>query len=287
MNLDFAVLPQREQVAPDQEAFNVWMTEVDRRWIEFYRQGEGYLLRFPKLADFEVSSDGCRIAAAPAPHVGAGTLQHLYLNQVMPLALNRQGRLTIHASTIAAHDWALAFLGASGRGKSTLAASFALSGFPFLTEDVMVVERNGHGFLALPSHPSVRLWEDSEAELIRRGAEEILPVEYTSKVRFLAGGGLAHCDRPMPLRAAYHLGEGTANSVEIEPIPPSTCVIEIIKQSPQLDIEDAAALKRHFTQVAEFCAAVPCYKLDYPRDYRELGAVRAAILAHASELERA
>ena len=37
------------------------------RWTEFYRTQTGYLLRFPELADFQVSADGLHASCCPAP----------------------------------------------------------------------------------------------------------------------------------------------------------------------------------------------------------------------------
>jgi hypothetical protein len=45
------------------------------------------------------------------------------------------------------------FAAESGRGKSTLAASFAVNGFRFLTDDGLVLEPAGEGYAVLPSHP--------------------------------------------------------------------------------------------------------------------------------------
>lgn len=286
MKLDFTRAPARPQAPPGGKAFNAWTIDEERCWLEFYRNGEDYLLRFPDLADFEVSRDGRSIAAAPVPGVGEGTLEHLFLNQVRPLSLNLQGRLAFHASAVAVGGYAIAFFGATGRGKSTLAASFARNGYPFLTEDVLEIRSDAGRTLALPSHPSIRLWDDSAAKLVDGRAREVLPVEYTTKARYLAGCGLAHFDRPLPLLAAYHLGDGSASRIVIEAKSPSQCVVELIRQSFQLDIENSTTLKRHFVEVAEFCATIPCHELDYPRDYHELDATRAAIIAHAAALER-
>ena len=55
---------------------------------------------------------------------------------------------------------AVAFLGQSGAGKSTLAASFALDDSAFLTDDALLIEESEGTCMALPSHASVRLWDD-------------------------------------------------------------------------------------------------------------------------------
>ena len=138
--------------------FHQWIFPDDTPWLEFFRTETGYLLRFPELADFRVSMDGLKVTCSPAPDVSEETTRHLYLNQVLPLALSKLGKLVFHASAVEVGDSAVAFVGESGRGKSTLAASFALNGFRFLTDDGMVVEANDDSYLSFPSHPSIRLW---------------------------------------------------------------------------------------------------------------------------------
>ena len=80
--------------------------------------------------------------------------------------LGKQGKLVFHASAIETGSGALVFMGISGRGKSTLAASFATNGFRFLTDDGLTVEEGNSRYQVQPSHPSIRLWQDSQEALV-------------------------------------------------------------------------------------------------------------------------
>ena len=135
----------RHQTAVGDAPFHVWAFPDGTLWTEFYRANGGYLLRFPDLADFQVSADGLSVTCLPAPEVSEATSQHLYLNQVLPLVLSKLGKLVFHASAVEVDDGAVVFAAESGRGKSTLAASFAVSGSRFLTDDGLVVEPIGEG----------------------------------------------------------------------------------------------------------------------------------------------
>jgi hypothetical protein len=132
--------PARPQPPPEHPPLHEWAFPDGTLWTQFYRTQTGYLLRFPDLADFEVSADGRVVEGWPAPGVTEDTAQHLYLNQVLPLALSKQGKLVFHASAVEIHGVAVAFMGASGKGKSTLAAGFASAGYRFLTDDGLMVE---------------------------------------------------------------------------------------------------------------------------------------------------
>ncbi|HRZ06745.1 MAG TPA: hypothetical protein P5102_11455 [Candidatus Competibacteraceae bacterium] len=261
--------------------FHTWTFRDGTLWTEFHRTNGGYLLRFPNLADFQVSADGLHVTGFPAPEVSKATSQHLYLNQVLPLVLSKLGKLVFHASAVEIGGGAVAFVAESGRGKSTLAASFAVNGFRFLTDDGLVVEPGVDGFAALPSHPSIRLWEDSEDALVPPTARRAPPVQYTAKARFLADEDLAFCDQPRPLQRVYFLGDGRTATLELHRLTPAEAVIEWVKHSFLLDIEEKPRLASHFDQVAKLANQPIHYRLDYPRRFEDLAHVREAIVEHA------
>ena len=66
----------------------------------FYRLSDGYLLRFPGMADFSMDANGSRITATPVPDLDDATLDHLFLNQVAPLAMSRQHKLVLHGGAV-------------------------------------------------------------------------------------------------------------------------------------------------------------------------------------------
>jgi hypothetical protein len=251
-------------------------------WTQFYRTDSSYLLRFPALADFELSADGRSVRCWPTPGTSEHTIQHLYLNQVLPLALGKQGHLVFHASAVEIGGAAVAFMGASGKGKSTLAASFATSGYRFLTDDGLMVEICGSGYQVMPSHPSIRLWQDSEAALIAPDTPTAPPLEFTSKSRFLAGETIPFCDAPRPLRRVYFLGDGSAPAVTFQRMKPAEALIELVKHSFLLDIEERDMLAAHFEELSGLASLPIYYRLDYPRRYEDLAAVRQAIVQHTS-----
>lgn len=280
---DFRLLDPRAQEAMQPAPYHEWAFPDGETWTQFFRAEAGYLLRFPELADFEISGVALAVTCYPAPEVTADTCEHLYQNQVLPLVLSKQGKLVFHASAVEVAGVAAAFLAESGRGKSTLAASFATGGYRFLTDDGLVVEPGGNGFSALPSHPSLRLWEDSQHALVAATAATAPPVQYTDKARFLAGKGIAFCPQPRPLKRAYFLGDGQARAITFEKMSAPEAMMEWVKNSFLLDPKEASLLASHFGKVAELANQVRCYRLDYPRRYEELPRVRQAIVEHLQE----
>jgi len=281
--MNFLGWDTRPQGPVAQTAFHQWASPNGVLGAIFYRQATGFLVRFPELADFEVSADGHRILGRPVPGVPLATTQHLYLNQVLPLALSRQGKLVLHGSAVEIGEQAVAFIGASGRGKSTLAASFAATGMRFLTDDALVLQWTGDELMAVPSHPSIRLWEDSQEALASNGFDVAPAVDCTSKARLLAGPALPHCDLARPLRHLYFLGEGRAFAPTIEPIKPAAALMQMVRNSFLLDIDESQVLAGHFEDISRIAKVAMHYQLDYPRRYKDLRFVREALIRHAED----
>ena len=267
--------------------FHTWNTLDGGTWAEFHRTDLGYLLRFPDLADFLVSQDGQQVTCLPAPEVTEDTSRHLFLNQVLPLALAKQGKLVLHASAVEVGNYAVAFMGESGRGKSTLAASFATNGFRFLTDDGLVLERGNAGYQANPSHPSIRLWDDSQQALIAPEVPTAPPVQFTSKSRFLAGEDIKFCNQPRPLQRIYFLGPGSSPHLTFERVKPAEALIELVKHSFLLDIEERDMLAAQFDELSNVVKQPICYRLDYPRRYEDLALIRQAIVDHTLNKDQA
>jgi hypothetical protein len=276
----FTLMPHRRQAACETPPFHESVSAAGVVWTEFHRRGAAYLLRFPGFADFDVSAGGTEVVCHPSPGADHATTEHLYLNQVLPLALSRQGRLAFHGSAVKVQDGIVAFLGRTGTGKSTLAARFARTGASFVTDDGLLLAREGEGYFVLPQHPSIRLWRDSHQALIDDDGSLALapPVSFTSKARVLAGDGLPHCNETLKLLAAFVLDVPASARIAIRRATASEAVLGWVRNSYVLDPEDPAALSRHFHNATTVGQDVPTYVLEYPRQFERLAEVQAAIL---------
>lgn len=281
----FSIREARAQEACATPPFHQFVSPDGGVWTEFHRRGAEYLLRFPGYADFEVSADGTSVVCHPTSETDLATAEHLYINQVLPLALSRQGRLAFHASAVVVDGGSVAFLGKTGLGKSTLAAAFARTGGSFLTDDGLLLRPSGDDYLVLPNHPSIRLWDDSHQALIEDDAALALApaVSFTSKSRVLAGDGLPYCNEPRRLLAAFVLDVPASEDIVIRRASLAASVMSWIRNSFVMDVEDRASLTQHFQNATVIGQAVPTYFLDYPRRFDLLPNVQAAILRHVSE----
>jgi hypothetical protein len=84
-----------------------------------------------------------------------------YLGGVLfATVLRQRGFLTLHASAVARDGQAIAFVGESRWGKSTLAAYFCRMGYQLVNDDLLVIDPTAEPAAALSGMPEVNLWDD-------------------------------------------------------------------------------------------------------------------------------
>jgi hypothetical protein len=252
------------------------------------RSPDHLLLGFAGLADFEISTrEPVTISPRPEPNTGQETLEHLLLDQVLPRVLAHRGALVLHAGAVQVGTDTIAFIGETGRGKSTLTASFDLAGQSALSDDGLVITCAGHRVLAAPTYPSLRLWPDA-LESVFESPPLVAPMaHYSTKRRVLREMPTTPPQEPTPLKALYLLGEPAVedNDTTIESLSERETVMAIIGNSFQLDPSDKARAGRLFEQAAQIAQRLPAFELSYPREFAGLAEVRAAVLRHARTLQ--
>jgi hypothetical protein len=80
---------------------------------------------------------------------GSGEHNAWLVRRVLPFAASLQGFLTLHASSVVINGAAHAFIGESGRGKSTMAAQLKMLGFGRIADDQLPVRRRADSFVSV------------------------------------------------------------------------------------------------------------------------------------------
>ncbi len=248
-----------------------------------------YLLQSPKQTDFLLEPDNAAIAVDPAPGLADNTLEHLLLDQALPRLLAGMGRLVVHASLVNTGAGALAFVGRSGWGKSTLAALFHRRGFPALCDDCALLDHHDAGVFATPSYPGFRLYADSIAAA-QVNSPSVGPVsDYTDKQRIIGIETAQASLLPQPLRAIHVLSDPAIDSraITFEPLSPAAACMALVEHAFRLDPSDAARTVRHLQQASAVSQAVPVYLLRYPREYALSDELTDRLMDYASRLPAA
>jgi hypothetical protein len=117
-----------------------------------------------------LGAGGVEALCAPRD-VEAWRRERFLVARVLPLAALLQGHELLHASGVVVDGSAIAFLGQSGAGKSSIALRLALRGLPMLTDDLIALSRADGAVVAHPGtmqvgirHAEYKLLSDAERE---------------------------------------------------------------------------------------------------------------------------
>jgi hypothetical protein len=266
---------------------NHWNSIDGSIWLAFGRLEAGYLLRFPDFADFVVAGDARTLSCYLRENCPPETMRHLLLNQVIPILLSHLGKLVLHASACVTSYGVVAFMGVTGAGKSTLAASFGQRGFAILTDDCLLVEEQGGVIKTVPSYPGLRLWPETVEALFEEKPVLQPLAHYTDKKRILFDQD--HIDSPLSLGIIYVLTQPDmmpdVSNVIISPMATSEALLETVRHTFQLDITDRKRLGQAFKRHEWLAKSVPFFRLAFPRDHDFLPAVNIAILDHLDTIQ--
>lgn len=207
--------------------------------------------------------------------------------QVINFAIRLRGGTSLHASSIAVGDRAIAITGAPGAGKSTTAAAFARLGYPILSDDVAVLDDCGGTFLVQPGYPRVNLWPDSARTLF--GPQEELPLitpTWGKKYLPLDRNGYRFQTDPLPLSAIYLLDvrEDALDVPILEELTVTEAFVTSVASTYLNHLLDAEMRRREFEVLGRVARAVPVRRACPARDPSKVFELCEAIAADAKQL---
>ncbi len=170
-------------------------------------------LHVPNIAWFEVI-DGNQIVVMPEPGVDQQSIRLYILGSCLGCILHQRHFLVMHANTIRFGDQCVMFAGASGNGKSTLAAAFHQRGQQVLADDVSAINSQGE---VIPSYPQLKLWYDTIKQLdIELAGLNKIRLQVNKYAYPLDDDSF--CQKPLPLAAIYLLNTHNQEGFLKEPI---------------------------------------------------------------------
>ena len=115
---------------------------------------------------------GSRITLSPDPAASDRNVRVFLLGSALGAILHQRGLVPLHANAVEIAGKAVAFMGHSGAGKSTMAAWFLDRGRAVLTDDVCVVEQQEGGPVAHRGLVRLRLWREALERTGRETSED-------------------------------------------------------------------------------------------------------------------
>ena len=116
-------------------------------------------LSIPGVATFRVQN-GTTITVAPEAGADAAGVRLFLLGTAVGALLHQRGVLPLHGAALRMNDQCVSIVGASGAGKSSLAAAMRLRGWPMVSDDISAIRLvDGRPVLA-PGYPESKVWPD-------------------------------------------------------------------------------------------------------------------------------
>lgn len=278
-HIDLVVRPSLEDVG------GPWIAEHSRpgetkTFLRVGRQGRDYVLVHDEGVELWLRADADEIVITRLdPSLPKLHVEHILLDQLLPLVIAHRGRLSLHGSAVAWEHGAVCFLAASGTGKSTLAAALVEHcDAAFLSDDHVVLDEVGDDFVVYPSYPSVRLWDASASALFR--APQRGPIKH--RIALPAAG------EPATLRAVMLLESAPAEAptTQIVGLTKRDAMVGIAAQLDRLDPTDRRALRRELDQLTSLVKTTPVRRALVPRDFTRLRDTANAVRAHVEAIAR-
>lgn len=223
-------------------------------------QPDGAFLYYYPGAGMFLVRGGREIMIDPAPGADEPLLRIYLLGPAMGLLLHQRGELALHASAVCIDGQAVAFLGESGEGKSTLAAFLHRRGHAIVTDDVLVIRPDSAGVpLAHPGFAQIKLWPESVEAFGDDPAD--LPQLHASFEKRFYRPERGFAGRPLPLRQIYVLAEDDA--LGVTPTRPHEALLELVINTYALRfVGSAGGSGAHFRQCAALASGV---RIEYLR----------------------
>lgn len=270
--------------------FMNWTLPGGEKWLSCAKTDEGYLLRFNELADFTIDRIGSEIACMPGTGIPEDTIQHLLLDQVIPLVINLRGGEALHASAILTSHGVVAFAGPAGSGKSTITGSLVKMGNPFVSDDCLTLLERDQTIFAIPAYPGLRLWDDAQEHLFGENGNKKSVAHYTSKLRVdIEEGPGSYSPEPKPFVRLYDIVNSSetdeTSDIMIEKLSPRDSFMALVRCAFRLDITDQQMLARQFQFLKRVTSTTSIRRLSFPRNFRLLPEVQIAILNDLKDLD--
>jgi hypothetical protein len=165
--------------------------------------GRAYRFVGPGYGETVLAADGTHAWGGP-DEAGLDGWQRFLVAQVLPFAAVLRGLEVLHASAVATAAGAVALLGPSGAGKTSLAIALERAGAgPLLADDVLALQRDGGETLVHPGAPIAAV-AVAEAERLREaGAAPRGGLLATNPREEICRASLG--DRPAQLRSLFFL----------------------------------------------------------------------------------
>jgi hypothetical protein len=227
---------------------------------------EAMCISWDKVGRFLVQG-GTEVIVEPEPNVPTEDLQPFLTGPVLSVLLHQRGLFVLHASAVVIDGTAVAFLGAKGDGKSTLAAHLQVRGHRLIGDDIVPVALQNSGAVVVSGFPRIKLFNDSIIAVGHEPSNFPFIHRFVDKRSFQYSPNLS--TEPISLHSLYILCEG--EKVCLERLGHAAKFIEITRHTyVNRYLHAIGAESEHFEHCRKLIQKLPVWKLNRPRDFKAM-----------------
>lgn len=180
-----------------------WVAQTSSREgsVEVGRLGDDPAMHFPLVGYARFQTDIDVVFHLTHPE-NRSYVESALLGPITAYWLERRGVTALHGSAVAAHGYAIGFIGPRGAGKTSIALSLVDRGLRLLTDDLLAINTAPEPPLAYPAFPEVRLWP-SEAQDWVGASDELGKVHPDREKLRVPLSNEQFQDNPIPIVALY------------------------------------------------------------------------------------
>ncbi|WP_414564365.1 MULTISPECIES: hypothetical protein [unclassified Anabaena] len=229
---------------------------------------------FDKKAALFIIRNGCEIIVTPLND--DERLISLYIvGTIMSILLYQRGLFVLHGSAVEFDGSAIAFVGKSGWGKSTIAAALHTKGHRIITDDVVAISTETDTITVFPGYPQFKLFPEV-AEILGHDQSELLLLHsQLKKGGFRVAKNFSQT--ALPLKRIYMLSKDS--TVGIKQLRSPESLTELMRNSLPTrwyQVHNTA----QFLQCTKIAKNIPSYRLIRSSDLRSLPTLAEMVEAH-------
>ncbi len=243
-------------------------------------------------AEFLIAGDGGHIRMSLSDDVDLAEAVELLLTGVFTGVLAQRGATCLHASVVAVGDGAIALVGPSRAGKSTLALALVQRGARHVSDDVAVITEHDDVITVVAGRPRLRTLADS-ARALGRPFSTLQPVwaheTRRPPKRYHEVAAEEHAALPPEVRLTgiYILGQRQGRTPpRVRPVMAGELLPQLIANRHMAAILDRDGHRRDFARLAAIVSRLHGRELLRPDDLDALGPTADVVLADAEASQK-
>jgi len=229
---------------------------------------------------------GNEIIVAPLGDADHNLLVNTLIGTPFGILLLQRNHLVFHASAIEVDDKSVCFIGASGSGKSTTAASLISSGHRLISDDVVAFTMEAsQEIVPLPGYPWMKV-NRKDCLQLKLDEKRLSKLQASSPKKKYSLTEDRFSKKPPELACVYILSWG--NELLIEPVKTKKAVFNLLAHAYGFvpSTANPEAEKKRFQQIMRFVKDTPCFALQRPKNTNTIIEVGQMIKKHMSSIKK-